>query len=63
MRDITSFHKDSQRSARDQVPSWIEQDRVWAVASLKVYIMWSLEFKFEKLWVLADSRLQIGVWT
>uniref|UniRef100_A0A8B9E7P0 Cytoplasmic dynein 2 heavy chain 1 n=1 Tax=Anser cygnoides TaxID=8845 RepID=A0A8B9E7P0_ANSCY len=27
---------DSQRSARDQIPSWIEQERAWAVASLKI---------------------------
>ncbi|NXA12552.1 DYHC2 protein, partial [Sapayoa aenigma] len=27
---------DSQRSVRDQIPSWIEQDRAWAVASLKI---------------------------
>ncbi|XP_038031862.1 cytoplasmic dynein 2 heavy chain 1 isoform X2 [Anas platyrhynchos] len=26
---------DSQRSARDQIPSWIEQERAWAVATLK----------------------------
>uniref|UniRef100_A0A8C3BC42 Cytoplasmic dynein 2 heavy chain 1 n=1 Tax=Cairina moschata TaxID=8855 RepID=A0A8C3BC42_CAIMO len=27
---------DSQRSARDQIPSWIEQERAWAVATLKI---------------------------
>ncbi|XP_068037518.1 cytoplasmic dynein 2 heavy chain 1 isoform X5 [Anomalospiza imberbis] len=44
---------DSQRSARDQVPSWIEQDRVWAVASLKVSLpglYQTLCFEDESLW-------------
>ncbi|XP_053164065.1 cytoplasmic dynein 2 heavy chain 1 isoform X1 [Hemicordylus capensis] len=27
---------DSQKSIRDQIPSWIEQERIWAVASLKI---------------------------
>ncbi|KAJ6654772.1 hypothetical protein lerEdw1_006558 [Lerista edwardsae] len=27
---------DSQKSIRDQIPSWIEQERTWAVASLKI---------------------------
>ncbi|XP_038236236.1 cytoplasmic dynein 2 heavy chain 1 isoform X1 [Dermochelys coriacea] len=29
---------DSQRGIRDQIPSWIEQERTWAVASLKISI-------------------------
>ncbi|KAF2973673.1 hypothetical protein EK904_004515 [Melospiza melodia maxima] len=44
---------DSQRSARDQVPSWIEQDRVWAVASLKLSLpglYQTLCFEDESLW-------------
>lgn len=57
MCDVTCFYKDSQRSARDQIPSWIEQDRVWAVASLKVCIMWSVEFRFKELWFW-----QIAIW-
>lgn len=47
MCDVTCFCKDSQRSARDQIPSWIEQDRVWAVASLKVYIMQSVNLNLK----------------
>uniref|UniRef100_A0A803SUA0 Dynein cytoplasmic 2 heavy chain 1 n=1 Tax=Anolis carolinensis TaxID=28377 RepID=A0A803SUA0_ANOCA len=27
---------DSQKSIRDQIPSWIEQERTWAVATLKI---------------------------
>uniref|UniRef100_A0A8C5TWJ8 Dynein heavy chain ATP-binding dynein motor region domain-containing protein n=1 Tax=Malurus cyaneus samueli TaxID=2593467 RepID=A0A8C5TWJ8_9PASS len=44
---------DSQRSARDQIPSWIEQDRVWAVASLKISLpglYQTLCFEDESLW-------------
>uniref|UniRef100_A0A8C0ZKP1 Dynein heavy chain ATP-binding dynein motor region domain-containing protein n=1 Tax=Cyanistes caeruleus TaxID=156563 RepID=A0A8C0ZKP1_CYACU len=44
---------DSQRSARDQIPTWIEQDRVWAVASLKVSLpglYQTLCFEDESLW-------------
>lgn len=38
LSNVTCLNKDSQRSARDQIPSWIEQERAWAVATLKVYI-------------------------
>ncbi|XP_068004360.1 cytoplasmic dynein 2 heavy chain 1 [Melanerpes formicivorus] len=44
---------DSQRSARDQIPSWIEQDRAWAVASLKISLpglYQTLCFEDEGLW-------------
>uniref|UniRef100_A0A672TN04 Cytoplasmic dynein 2 heavy chain 1 n=1 Tax=Strigops habroptila TaxID=2489341 RepID=A0A672TN04_STRHB len=47
------FNKDSQRSVRDQVPSWIEQDRAWAVASLKISLpglYQTLCFEDEGLW-------------
>ncbi|KAL8191060.1 UNVERIFIED_CONTAM: Cytoplasmic dynein 2 heavy chain 1 [Gekko kuhli] len=30
---------DSQKNIRDQIPSWIEQERAWAVASLKVLVV------------------------
>ncbi|KAF1521633.1 Cytoplasmic dynein 2 heavy chain 1, partial [Eudyptes sclateri] len=44
---------DSQRSVRDQIPSWIEQDRAWAVASLKISLpglYQTLCFEDEGLW-------------
>ncbi|XP_051482944.1 cytoplasmic dynein 2 heavy chain 1 isoform X1 [Apus apus] len=44
---------DSQRSVRDQIPSWIEQDRSWAVASLKISLPSLYEtlcFEDEGLW-------------
>ncbi|XP_069664408.1 cytoplasmic dynein 2 heavy chain 1 isoform X2 [Haliaeetus albicilla] len=44
---------DSQRSVRDQIPSWIEQDRAWAVASLKISLpglYQTLCFEDEDLW-------------
>lgn len=50
MSNVTCLNKDSQRSARDQIPSWIEQERAWAVASLKVYITWQFEFTLKCLW-------------
>uniref|UniRef100_A0A8V5FZY3 Dynein heavy chain ATP-binding dynein motor region domain-containing protein n=1 Tax=Melopsittacus undulatus TaxID=13146 RepID=A0A8V5FZY3_MELUD len=47
------LNKDSQRSVRDQIPSWIEQDRAWAVASLKISLpglYQTLCFEDEGLW-------------
>uniref|UniRef100_A0A8C0I8A9 Cytoplasmic dynein 2 heavy chain 1 n=1 Tax=Bubo bubo TaxID=30461 RepID=A0A8C0I8A9_BUBBB len=44
---------DSQRSVRDQIPSWIEQDRAWAVASLKISLpglYQTLCFEDQGLW-------------
>ncbi|KAK4828866.1 hypothetical protein QYF61_000994 [Mycteria americana] len=44
---------DSQRSVRDQTPSWIEQDRAWAVTSLKISLpdlYQTLRFEDEVLW-------------
>ncbi|XP_072706738.1 cytoplasmic dynein 2 heavy chain 1 isoform X3 [Ciconia boyciana] len=44
---------DSQRSVRDQIPSWIEQDRAWAVTSLKISLpdlYQTLRFEDEVLW-------------
>ncbi|NXK72907.1 DYHC2 protein, partial [Amazona guildingii] len=44
---------DSQRSVRDQIPSWIEQNRAWAVASLKISLpglYQTLCFEDEGLW-------------
>ncbi|NXC70641.1 DYHC2 protein, partial [Anhinga anhinga] len=44
---------DSQRSVRDQIPPWIEQDRAWAVASLKISLpglYQTLCFEDEGLW-------------
>ncbi|NXI65822.1 DYHC2 protein, partial [Anseranas semipalmata] len=44
---------DSQRSVRDQIPSWIEQERAWAVASLKISLpglYQTLGFEDEGLW-------------
>ncbi|KAK2517344.1 Dync2h1 [Columba guinea] len=44
---------DSQKSIRDQIPSWIEQDRTWAVASLKIALpglYQTLCFEDEGLW-------------
>lgn len=45
--------KDSQKSIRDQIPSWIEQERTWAVASLKV----SFQFRFSP--ILHDRNMYI----
>ncbi|XP_015268586.1 PREDICTED: cytoplasmic dynein 2 heavy chain 1 [Gekko japonicus] len=36
---------DSQKNIRDQIPSWIEQERAWAVASLKVILHFSVPAK------------------
>ncbi|XP_019385809.1 PREDICTED: cytoplasmic dynein 2 heavy chain 1 [Crocodylus porosus] len=44
---------DSQRNIRDQIPSWIEQERVWAVASLKISfpaLYQTLSFEDADLW-------------
>lgn len=38
--NLICFNKDSKRSVYDQIPSWIEQERAYAVASLKVCITW-----------------------
>lgn len=58
MSNLICFNKDSKRSVHDQIPSWIEQERAYAVASLKVCITWqfTLNLKVILIWTQVPSR-------